>query len=337
MPESRGLLARVRNWLRRDRPLVADEGGPARSLSSYESEPPSPSAGLTDEERAALTVRYHDEADDEVDSSGPSGDALPGDTDSGDEFDVRVVGTVGPGPSVDDSPDQDALSPDSGRPCKSFGELVVTPPATSSAAQQAREQRLIDGVQHVTDLLDTIRDGIQSQQQRQQELLDKFDHLPEFLAQVPETGKAQLGLLENLHQELARAGRAEAELAANLSHLPALVEAVPEMVHSQSALLNQVADRLVAQGRHNQELGTSLEAMRCCLGQVAATSESQVHCLASMELAHQRNMQSLADSLEGQGRKTTALLATALGIGAVTLAGLFFLVTVIARAGLLGP
>ena len=304
------LLARIRKWLRRDRPLANDEGGPARALGTQELQTPDESAALTDEERAALTLHIHDEQD--------TDDAPVVDTTYDDDVEVKVVGRV--------TPDEaDRCGPDG--PHDATNLLI---------RQQTREQRLVDGVQELTDLLATIRTGIQSQEDRQQEMLDRFEGLPEFLAQVPETGKAQLALLKTLQQEVSRAGHTNADLASHLKQLPSLLQPVPQMVESQNTLLQQVADRLSSQTRHGQEVVTSLEAMRFCLGQVAATSERQVSCLASMEMAHQRNMEALADSLHDQGRRMAALLVTTLGIVAVALAGLLFLASVVSRAGLLG-
>ena len=325
MSRHSGLLTRIRRWLRRERPLAADEGGPARSLHTFESHEPADSVELTDEERSALTLHVPDEADPD--------DALGIDADLDDDPEVRIVGKVTPDalpPAPDDA--VDLRDPDDAPP----RALVVTDPDGLLARQQAREQRLVDGVQQLADLLGTIRTGIQVQQDRQQEVLEKFDRLPEFLEQVPATGKAQLALLETLEQEVSRAGHTSAELASHLKQLPALLQSIPQMIDSQSTLLGQMADRLGTQTRHGREMVTSLEAMRNCLGQVAATSERQVRCMASMELAHQRNMEALADGLEDQGHRTTVLLATALGIGAVTLAGVLFLASVISQAGLLG-
>jgi len=214
----------------------------------------------------------------------------------------------GPSLHVTDEEREALLGGAEPEPSPIAGTLSVSEPAAPSPAD-AREE--------LAYLLGGIRDGLDAQHERQEQLVGRFEGLPEFLTSVPE--------------QIERANRRSDELAEQLKALPEVLAAIPSAAQAQTQMLRQVIDQTAAQTVQGQRMVDTLEGVRLCLRDMSQGAARQIQCLEKMETARQSDTRQLAQAIHDQGRRTAAMYVTLVALGALAVAGVVVIGSLVSR------
>lgn len=186
------------------------------------------------------------------------------------------------------------------------------------AKQTQMLNQLSEGFTTLTELMESIRDGLAQQNQRQGELIDHLKHLPQVLEQIPEGNRVHTETLRAIHEQIGQQNHQQTKLAE-------ILDKISEGDSDQRKMIDSVRDRIESIDEHEQSIATNLSSMGNVMQGFSRSSETSTKVLEQLRDNITARDAELERVLHRQGTRFTTLLAIAifLSVSAMAAVGVF--------------
>lgn len=194
------------------------------------------------------------------------------------------------------------------------------------AKRDAALQSLQQGFVTLTDLMVSIREGLDAQGKRQDELVEQLKRLPALLEQLPESARIQAETLKALHQELAAQHVSQQRLTEILGQ-------VSQANESQREVLDGLTDRMDRMRQTDEQIAHNLTNVGATMQELGRSTSTGAQILESLKDNITSRDTELQQVLARQGSRMTIMLSIAiflsvLALGAVAVMGYLLLTRV---------
>ncbi len=173
------------------------------------------------------------------------------------------------------------------------------------ARRDAAIDQLHQGFGTLTELMESIRDGIDRSGKRQDELANYFSQLPEVIRSLPESTRANGDALRAIHQQLEQQHNHQEKLSAILQKLS-------EGDGESREAMTEIRDQVNNIRETDQAISSSLSSLGSALQTVSSNSTAGAHVLQGMRERLDERDQQLEQILHRQGTRFTSMLAVAI-------------------------
>ncbi len=186
------------------------------------------------------------------------------------------------------------------------------------AKQTQMLNNLQEGFSTLTDLMRSIRDGLEQQNQRQGELIEHLSHLPQVLEQIPEGNRVHTETLRAIHEQIGQQNQQQGKLAE-------ILDKMSEGDGDQRKMIDAMRDRVDSISEHEQSIAANLSSMGNVMQGFNRSSETSTKVLEQLRDNITARDAELERVLHRQGNRFTTLLAIAifLSISAIVAVGVF--------------
>ena len=178
-------------------------------------------------------------------------------------------------------------------------------------------ERLEDGYQKLTDLVDGIQTHLQNQDERSRTIANGLNSMAEHVARLPDVFQQQNSQIAAIVEQLECAGARSGRIEATLGELPKVVD-------SQRESLLAVRDQIESSTRTQQSLVDSMGELAGAISALNQSSTDSVQTIKSVQVSAEASQVRLADLVSEHSRKLTKLIGVGLGV-----AGLLTVATVV--------
>ena len=178
-------------------------------------------------------------------------------------------------------------------------------------------ERLEEGYQRLTDLVDGIQTHLQNQDERSRTIANGLSSMAEHVARLPDVFQQQNSQIAAIVEQLECAGARSERIEATLSELPKVVD-------SQRESLLAVRDQIEASTRTQQSLVDSMGELAGAISALNQSSTDSVQSIKNMQDSAEAGQVRLANMVSEHSRKLTKLIGVGLGV-----AGLLTVATIV--------
>lgn len=181
------------------------------------------------------------------------------------------------------------------------------------AKRDAAVQNLQESFNTLTDLMSTIRMGLENQSKRQDELLTYFSHLPEALRSIPESSRLHGESLRAIHHQLEQQN-------VNQDRLGEILEKIVQNDSTQKENIDEIRERIEAIRETDETISSNMSNLGSALQSVTRNSTAGAQVLEQMRDRLDTRDTQLEQILHRQGVRFTTMLSIAifLSISALT-------------------
>lgn len=183
---------------------------------------------------------------------------------------------------------------------------VKKPAASSRFGPWKKRDEIIGqmqlGYDKLLDLVDAIREQLDSQQQRSDKMTESVLDLAQGMSALPDAARNQTDRLAGLTGQLETSNR----------HIHSICEIMrdwPQTTLAQKQAMESIARQLESSTQATDRLTRGLESVSQTVKMLTEASSQQVETLQMIQASSRRQEHRLAHSLNTQARRFTALLA----------------------------
>lgn len=189
--------------------------------------------------------------------------------------------------------------------------------------EEANRAILREGFTTLTDLMASIRDGLDKQADRQDQILRYLAHLPGAVESLPESNRVQSETLRAIHGQLEHQNAQQKALAE-------ILERICETGGSQKQILDALSERVDTLSHFDQAISENLHSVGSAMQSVSQNSQTSAQVLQQIRDNMHRRDGELEGVITRQGNRFTVLLSIAIflsiaALGAVTVMGYLML------------
>lgn len=171
-------------------------------------------------------------------------------------------------------------------------------------------QRLEDGYQRLSELVESIQQHLQNQDRRTRQIAEALATLADPITQLPENMRKQHEQLHAIAEQLEAANARSAMIESSITELPKIADA-------QRETLVTVRDEIAATRKTQDRVADCMDGFRDVVGSLTRASDASVATLQDLRAAAAAADDRLADLLSEQNRKTNLIVIVAIVTAAV--------------------
>jgi chromosome segregation ATPase len=173
------------------------------------------------------------------------------------------------------------------------------------AKRDAAIHNLQESFTTLTDLMSSIRQGMDRQSSRQDELLRYLSHLPDALQSIPESGKAQGEMLKAIHQQIEQQNVQQEKLGE-------ILDKMSQSGGEQRATIGEIRDSVETLHQTDEAISSHLNSLGHALNSVSHNSATGAQVLEQMRDRIDSRDGELERILHKQNTRFTTMLAVAI-------------------------
>ncbi len=171
-------------------------------------------------------------------------------------------------------------------------------------------ERLEEGYQRLTELVDAIQSHLQNQDERSRTIANGLNSMVEHVARLPDALQQQHNQLAAIVEQLECAGARSGRMEAVLAELPKIAD-------GQRQTLLALRDQIEASTKTQQGLLDSISGFSDAVGALNQSSTASMQTLRNVQASAEASQNRLANLFTEQSRRLSRLISAGLVVAAV--------------------